>query len=149
MNITEDTESTLSCSAAERLRALTHSRCLLIIRSRSSLILRYLSSDSGLWPAESSASMSGLSQPFKPFLRSVWRKQDTLSCLSKCHKKKINPSFDLRLIISNLFQASLFSKVNIILTCGLRVRHNEDVEELQTSLTKRGNGTSVNGTSKV
>ena len=40
----------------------------------SSLILRYLSSDSGLWPAESSASMSGLSQPFKPFLRSVWRK---------------------------------------------------------------------------
>lgn len=51
--------------------ALTQILCLLIIRSMSSLILRYLSSNSGLWPAESSASMSGLSQPFKPFLRSV------------------------------------------------------------------------------
>lgn len=50
---------------------LTQILCLLIIRSMSSLILRYLSSNSGLWPAESSASMSGLSQPFRPFLRSV------------------------------------------------------------------------------
>lgn len=57
---------------------LTQILCLLIIRSMSSLILRYLSSDSGLWPAESSASMSGLSQPFKPFLRSVWKKRHTL-----------------------------------------------------------------------
>lgn len=56
---------------------LTQIRCLLIIRSMSSLILRYLSSDSGLWPAESSASMSGLSQPFKPFLRSVWWREAT------------------------------------------------------------------------
>lgn len=53
-------------------RELTQILCLLIIRSMSSLILRYFSSDSGLWPAESSASMSGLSQPFRPFLRSVW-----------------------------------------------------------------------------
>lgn len=52
----------------------------LIIRSMSSLILRYFSSDSGLWPAESSASMSGLSQPFKPFLRSVWRKKKKKIC---------------------------------------------------------------------
>lgn len=57
--------------AGRRLCELTQILCLLSIRSMSSLILRYLSSNSGLWPAESSASMSGLSQPFKPFLRSV------------------------------------------------------------------------------
>lgn len=50
---------------------LTHSLCLLIIRSMSSLIFLYLSSDSGLWPSESSASGSGLSQPFKPFFLKV------------------------------------------------------------------------------
>jgi len=55
---------------------LTQSLCLLIMRSMSSFILRYLSSDSGLWPAESSASMSGLSQPLRPFLRSVWRHKE-------------------------------------------------------------------------
>lgn len=60
-----------------RQRELTQILCLLIIRSMSSLIFRYFSSDSGLWPAESSASISGLSQPFKPFLRSVWRKENT------------------------------------------------------------------------
>lgn len=57
--------------AGGRLCELTQILCLLSIRSMSSLTLRYLSSNSGLWPAESSASMSGLSQPFKPFLRSV------------------------------------------------------------------------------
>ncbi|TNN40447.1 Major vault protein [Liparis tanakae] len=36
-------------------------------RSMSSFIFLYLSSDSGLWPTESSASGSGLSQPFRPF----------------------------------------------------------------------------------
>lgn len=58
----------------------TQSLWRLINRSMSSLILRYFSSDSGLWPAESSASMSGLSQPFKPFLRSVWLKR-TVKCV--------------------------------------------------------------------
>lgn len=50
---------------------LTHSLCLLIIRSMSSFIFLYLSSDSGLWPTESSASGSGLSQPFRPFFLNV------------------------------------------------------------------------------
>lgn len=68
---------------------LTQIRCLLIIRSMSSLILRYLSSDSGLWPAESSASMSGLSQPFKPFLRSVWWREATrMKKKGNCQKRK-------------------------------------------------------------
>lgn len=53
------------------MEVLTHSLCLLIIRSMSSLILRYLSSDSGLWPTESSASGSGLSHPFRPFFLNV------------------------------------------------------------------------------
>lgn len=52
---------------------LTQIRCLLSIRSMSSLILGYLSSVSGLWPAESSASMSGLSLPLRPFFRNVWK----------------------------------------------------------------------------
>lgn len=52
---------------------LTHSLCLLIIRSMSSFIFLYLSSDSGLWPTESSASGSGLSQPFRPFFLNVWK----------------------------------------------------------------------------
>ena len=50
---------------------LTHNLCLLIIRSISSFIFLYLSSDSGLWPTESSASGSGLSQPFRPFFLNV------------------------------------------------------------------------------
>lgn len=50
---------------------LTHSLCLLIIRSMSSFIFLYFSSDSGLWPTESSASGSGLSQPFRPFFLNV------------------------------------------------------------------------------
>lgn len=62
---------TKESSGTDSVCELTQILCLLIIRSMSSLILRYLSSNSGLWPAESSASMSGLSQPFKPFLRSV------------------------------------------------------------------------------
>lgn len=52
-------------------KVLTHSLCLLIIRSMSSFIFLYLSSDSGLWPTESSASGSGLSQPFRPFFLNV------------------------------------------------------------------------------
>lgn len=54
-----------------RRQVLTHSLCLLIIRSMSSFIFLYLSSDSGLWPTESSASGSGLSQPFRPFFLNV------------------------------------------------------------------------------
>lgn len=57
------------------LRVLTHNLCLLIIRSISSLIFLYLSSDSGLWPTESSASGSGLSQPLSPFFLNVWNTQ--------------------------------------------------------------------------
>lgn len=54
------------------IQVLTHILCLLIMcRSMSSLILRYFSSDSGLWPTESSASGSGLSQPFRPFFLRV------------------------------------------------------------------------------
>lgn len=57
------------------IRVLTHNLCLLIIRSISSLIFLYLSSDSGLWPTESSASGSGLSQPLSPFFLNVWNTQ--------------------------------------------------------------------------
>ena len=53
------------------VEVLTHNLCLLIIRSMSSFIFLYLSSDSGLWPTESSASGSGLSQPFRPFFLNV------------------------------------------------------------------------------
>ncbi len=66
---------------SEILTTLTHSLCLLIIRSMSSLILRYLSSDSGLWP-ESSASISGLSQPFRPFFLRVWNKYKNIQILT-------------------------------------------------------------------
>lgn len=57
---------------------LTHSLCLLIIRSMSSFIFLYLSSDSGLWPTESSASGSGLSQPFRPFFLNVCKQRCTI-----------------------------------------------------------------------
>ncbi len=92
VNITEKT--TWNCSwGGKHQRELTQTLCLLIIRSMSSLILRYLSSDSGLWPAESSASMSGLSQPFKPFLRSVCSEEHKHN-----RKIKLNPHFQLYML---------------------------------------------------
>lgn len=62
-------------------KVLTHSLCLLIIRSMSSLIFLYLSSDSGLWPTESSASGSGLSQPFRPFFLNVCKQSSCTTWL--------------------------------------------------------------------
>lgn len=62
-------------------KVLTHSLCLLIIRSMSSFIFLYLSSDSGLWPTESSASGSGLSQPFRPFFLNVCKQSSCTTVL--------------------------------------------------------------------